>query len=108
VPVGQQHHGGVAVAVSIGLGGIRQALDLGIGQISRVRNSAFGRRSGVATVRLSVSGDTNLRCDFAMIFRAPAKSTVRRIRKGWFKTKAAAAGSPCEGNQRPRRLAVSG
>ena len=33
VPVGQQHHGGIAVAVSVGLGGLRQALDLGIGQI---------------------------------------------------------------------------
>jgi len=36
VPVGQQHHGGVAVAVSIGLGGLRTG-----------------------------SGDTSLRCDFA-------------------------------------------
>jgi hypothetical protein len=33
VSVGQQHHGRVAVAVSIGLGGFRQTLDLGIGQI---------------------------------------------------------------------------
>ena len=37
---------------------------------SLVRNSAFGRRSGVATVRFTVVGDTSLRCDFAM-FSAP-------------------------------------
>jgi hypothetical protein len=33
VPVGQQDHGGIAVAVSIIFGGARQALDFGIGQI---------------------------------------------------------------------------
>jgi hypothetical protein len=46
---------------------------------SLVRNSAFGRRSGVATVRFTVVGDTRLRYDFAMVFRAPAQSTVRII-----------------------------
>ena len=33
VPVGQQHHGGVAVAVSIGLGRLCQLRHLGVGQI---------------------------------------------------------------------------
>jgi hypothetical protein len=52
------------VPVSIGFGGVRQALDLGIGQILAGRNSAFGRRNGLATVRFTVAGDTNLSCDF--------------------------------------------
>ena len=52
MPVGQQHHGGIAVAVPVGLGRLRQALATSASvRYSRVRNSAFGRRSGVATVR---------------------------------------------------------
>ena len=33
VPVGDQDHGGVAVAVAVGLGGLDQLLDLGLGQM---------------------------------------------------------------------------
>src|SRR5277367_4612798 len=46
---------------------------------SRVRNSALGLRTGIATVRFSVTGATSFRCDLAMVSRAPAVSTVRII-----------------------------
>src|SRR5450759_3350500 len=43
---------------------------------SRVRRSALGARLGV-TVRFTVAGLTNLRCDLAMCFALPALTTVR-------------------------------
>src|SRR5277367_4725321 len=46
---------------------------------SRVRNSALGLRTGMATVRFSVTGATSFRCDLATVFRAPLASTVRII-----------------------------
>src|ERR1035437_441998 len=46
---------------------------------SRVRHSAFGRRRGVTTVRISVVGATSLRCDLAIEIKPPHHLTVRRI-----------------------------
>src|SRR5258705_13830074 len=46
---------------------------------SRVRNSAFGRRSGVTTFRFSVLGATNLRREFAMEIISYGSATVRII-----------------------------
>ena len=33
MPVGDQHHGGVAMAVAVGPGGFDEAVDLGVGQV---------------------------------------------------------------------------
>jgi hypothetical protein len=33
MPVGDQHHGGVAMAVAIGPGGFDEPVDLGVGQV---------------------------------------------------------------------------
>jgi hypothetical protein len=33
MPVGDQHHGGIAMAIAIGPGGFEQAVDLGICQV---------------------------------------------------------------------------
>jgi hypothetical protein len=65
MPVGHQDHGGVPVATPVSLGRIHQSLDSSRVRCSRVRSSAFGRRSGV-TVRFSMVGDTSLRLEFAM------------------------------------------
>ena len=46
---------------------------------SLVRNSAFGRRTGMATVRFSVAQPTSLRCDFPMTIRLLDTVTVRII-----------------------------
>src|ERR1035437_5329978 len=46
---------------------------------SRVRNSALGLRTGMATVRFTATGATSFRCDLAMVSRAPIVSTVRII-----------------------------
>ena len=80
---------------------------------SLIRNSAFGRRSGVATVRFSVAGDISLRCDFAMVFRAPAKSAVRRtthlrtVGKRKFSAKQRPPEADAKGSRRSRLATVT-
>jgi hypothetical protein len=68
VTVGYQDHRGVPVTPAVGSGGFQQPLDLGLGQVlAGARRSALGRRFGV-TVRFTVPGATNERCDFAICF----------------------------------------
>src|ERR1035437_9358292 len=64
---------------------------------SRVRHSAFGRRRGVTTVRISVVGATSLRCDLAIEIKPPHHLTVRRIAllRTVFKTYLRLAGNEC-------------
>jgi hypothetical protein len=66
VPVGQQDHRDVAMAVSIGLGCISKAVDLGIDQI--LAGAQFGVRPAQWRGNCSIYGgrNTSLRCDFAM------------------------------------------
>jgi hypothetical protein len=71
MPVGQQDHRGVAMAIPIGLSGDHELLHSASVRYSRVRSSALGRRSGVATVRFTVAGDTSFRRDFAMLSVLP-------------------------------------
>ena len=73
VPVGDQHHGGIAVAVAVLPGGSDQAIDLGIGQVlARADLGVRWRRGGLRrspTVPITVVGATSARCGFVMVFQ---------------------------------------
>jgi hypothetical protein len=68
--VGNQDDGGVSVPPAVPLGRLDKRVDLSRRQVLTGAQSLFGRRSGVAgaTVRFSVTGDTNESTGFAMEF----------------------------------------
>jgi hypothetical protein len=54
------------MAPAVALGHFYEPFDLGLRKVLAVLRSALGRRLGV-TVRITMDGVTNFRCDFAMI-----------------------------------------
>ena len=80
VPVGDQHHGGVAVAMAVLPGSIDQTTNLAIGEVLAGADSALRLRRGgcrrSATVPITVVGATSVRCGFVMIFQASPRATV--------------------------------
>ena len=77
MPVGEQHHGGVAMAVAVVAGRFHQLLHLGVGEVlarPRCRHSAgVGAAGAAATVPLTVAGVTSAKCGFAMDFAVFAR-----------------------------------
>ena len=80
VPIRDQHHGGVAVAMAVLPGGSDQAGDLAIGQVLARADLgvalAARRARRSATVPITVVGATSARCGFVMIFQAFLRATV--------------------------------
>ena len=80
VPVGDQHHGGVAVAMAVLAGGRDQPSDLAVGQVlarADLGVAAALRWAGrSSTVPITVVGATSARCGFVMIFQAFLAATV--------------------------------
>ena len=75
VPIGDQDHGGVTMAITIPRRGSDQALDFALGQVfarAEFRVTAAARRcvQRSATVPLTVVGATSARCGFVMVFQA--------------------------------------
>ena len=73
VPVGDQHHGGVAVAMAVLAGCRDQPSDLAVGQVlARADLGVAPPLGGPAssTVPITVVGATSARCDFSMVFQA--------------------------------------
>ena len=74
VPIGDQHRGGVAVAMAVLPGSSDQPSDLGVGQVFTRADLgvalAARRARRSATVPLTVVGATSARCGFVMIFQA--------------------------------------
>ena len=74
VPIRDQHHGGITVAVAILPGGRDQPGDLAVGQVLAGADLGIAfaawrtRRS--PTVPITVGGATSARCGFVMIFKA--------------------------------------
>jgi hypothetical protein len=60
VPIGQEHHRGVTVALAVVLGSFDQPLDLSRRQV--FARAHFAVRQPFATVRFSGFGETSLRC----------------------------------------------
>jgi hypothetical protein len=78
--LGDQHHGGIAVAVASLPASIDQAGNLGIGEV--LAGADLGvtfavRRVGRSpTVPITVVGATSVRCGFVMIFQGSSSATV--------------------------------
>jgi hypothetical protein len=68
MPIREQHHGGVAVAIAIGPGGFHQLLQLGGGQIlARPRIGVRPTARGTyANCPIKGAGVTSAKCGFAM------------------------------------------
>ena len=86
VPIGDQHHGGVAVAIAVLAGGSDQPIDLGVGQVlARADLGVAAPRGGPAlsTVPITVVGATSARCGFPMVFQAFPRATVPKYGPSW-------------------------
>lgn len=80
VPVGDQHHGGIAVAVAILPASIDQAGNLAIGEVLAGADLcvtfAARRFRATPTVPLTVAGATSVRCGFVIVFQGSSSATV--------------------------------
>src|SRR5262249_23258046 len=78
VPVGDQHHGGIAVAVAVLPGRGDQAIDFGVGQILARADSSVALTAGwpMGDCPIKVVGATSARCGFVMSFEAFPCATV--------------------------------
>ena len=66
MPVGDEDHGGVALAVAAGFGGVGQAMHLVVGQILARSQIGVFSRTGIATVRFTMADGMVLTADLAM------------------------------------------
>ncbi len=73
MPVGDQHHGGVAMVVAIGAGGFDEAIDFGVGQVFTRPHLGIAYPLGRSAVRLDCPSMifVPIRSARAMASRAP-------------------------------------
>ena len=80
MPVGDQHHGGVAVAMAVLAGGSDQTTDLAVGEVltrAGLGIALAARRAGTTSnCPNKVAGATSARCGFVMTFQASPRATV--------------------------------
>ena len=73
MPVGDQHHGGVAMAVAIDPGGFDKPVDFGVRQVFARPHLgiayALGRSAGRRDCPNNGGGATSAKCDFGIDFR---------------------------------------
>ena len=80
MPIGDQHRGGVAVAMAVLPGGSDQPTDLGVGEVLARADLGIAlaarRARRRSTVPITVAGATSARCGFVMTFQAFPRATV--------------------------------
>jgi hypothetical protein len=74
MPVGEQHHGGVAMAVAVGPGGFDEAVDFGVGQVFARPHVGIANPLGWSAVRLDCPNNGGWRLQrqviLPLVFRA--------------------------------------